>query len=256
MTDHYVIPENFNHFLYVSQLLQAGAIKMAIESHRADMPYCMGSLYWQLNDCWPVISWSGIDYFGRWKALQYFVKKAYDTYLISHQQTNEGIDIYIVSDSLDDIDAILKWKIIDFEGNILKNEQQNVRIKKNSSQVLTTVLTDQLLGQKSNIVLSSEIWSNDKLLCDGQYYFTKPKDLNLHETVFNMDVKKDSNEYTITLTSEKLAKAVCLSCAIDGFFSDNYFDLLPNEKKIVRFISDLTKDKNPEFEIKCLNNIY
>jgi len=250
------VPENFEDYIYVSQLLQAEGIKTAIEAHRRAKPYCMGTLYWQLNDCWPVTSWSGIDYFGRWKALQYSVKKAYDTYLISYQQTKERVDVYIVSDSLDDIDAILIWKIIDFEGNILNNGQQNVRIEENSSQVFTTVSIDHFLGQKSNIVLSSEIWRNDKLLCDGQYYFTKPKDLNLYETVINIDVKNDSNEYTITLTSEKLAKAVCLSCTLNGFFSDNYFDLLPGEEKTVRFTSDQTNDENPEFEIKCLNNIY
>ena len=62
MEEDYIIPDDFEEFLYVSQLLQAESIKMAIESHRAERPYCMGSLYWQLNDCWPVASWSGIDY--------------------------------------------------------------------------------------------------------------------------------------------------------------------------------------------------
>ena len=256
MERDFEVPENFEDYIYVSQLLQAKGIKTAIEAHRRAKPYCMGTLYWQLNDCWSVISWSGIDYYGRWKALQYYVKKAYDTYLISYQQTNKGVDVYIVSDSLDDIDAILKWKIIDFEGNILKNGQQNVRIKKNSSQVFTTVSTDQHLGQKSNIVLSSEIWSNDELLCNAQYYFTKPNDLNLQKASISKKVKKESKDYLITLTSEKLAKAVCISCTIDGFFSDNYFDLLPGEEKSVRVTCDLTNDKNPKFEIKCLNNIY
>ena len=105
-------------------------------------------------------------------------------------------------------------------------------------------------------MLSSEIWRNDKLLCDGQYYFAKPKDLNLFEASISMEVKKESKDYLITLTSEKLAKAVCLSCTMDGFFSDNYFDLLPAEEKTVRFTSDHTIDENPKFEIKCLNNLY
>ena len=256
MERDYEVPENFEDYIYVSQLLQAEGMKTAIEAHRRAKPYCMGTLYWQLNDCWPVISWSGIDYFGRWKALQYHVKKAYDTYLISYRQTKEGVDIYLISDSLDDTDALLKWKIIDFEGAVLKSEQKNVRIKKNSSKIFATVSTDQFLNQKSNMVLSSEIWSNDELFCDAQYYFTKPEDLNLRKTIINMEVKKENNEYLILLTSEKLAKAVCLSCTMDGVFSDNYFDLLPGEEKTIRFTSDRTNDENPEFEIKCLNNIY
>ncbi|RLC23380.1 MAG: glycoside hydrolase family 2 protein [Deltaproteobacteria bacterium] len=256
MERDFKVPENFEDYIYVSQLLQAEGIKTAIAAHRMAKPYCMGTLYWQLNDCWPVISWSGIDYYGRWKALQYYVKKAYDTYLISYQQTNEEVDIYLISDSLDDTDALLKWKILDFEGAVLKSEKKNVRIKENSSKIFATVSTDQFLNQKSNIVLLSEIWYNDELLCNSRYYFTRPKDLNLPEANISIEVKRENNEYLILLTSEKLAKAVCLSCTMDGFFSDNYFDLLPGEEKTIRFTSDCTNDENPKFEIKCLNNIY
>jgi len=77
MQEDYKIPRILSSFLYVGQLLQAEAIKLAIESHRSGMPYCMGSLYWQINDCWPVASWSGIDYYGKWKALHYFAREAF-----------------------------------------------------------------------------------------------------------------------------------------------------------------------------------
>lgn len=69
-------PKDFTSFLYMSQVLQAEAMKMAIEAHRRSMPYCMGTLYWQMNDCWPVASWAGMDYYGKWKAMQYYAKKA------------------------------------------------------------------------------------------------------------------------------------------------------------------------------------
>jgi len=77
-------------FLYVNHVLQAEGIKMAIEAHRRNMPVCMGSLYWQLNDCWPVASWSGIDNYGNWKAMHYFVKKAFNDILVSPDIDNNG----------------------------------------------------------------------------------------------------------------------------------------------------------------------
>ena len=80
---YYKTPKDFESFLYVGQILQAYGIKQAIEAHRRAMPYCMGSLYWQIDDCWPVASWSSMDYYKRWKALHYIAKKAYEPVLIS-----------------------------------------------------------------------------------------------------------------------------------------------------------------------------
>jgi beta-mannosidase len=83
MLREYAEPKDFESFLYVSQLLQAEGIKVGAEHLRRIMPRNMGSLYWQLNDCWPVASWSSIDYFGRWKALQYYARRFYSPVLLS-----------------------------------------------------------------------------------------------------------------------------------------------------------------------------
>ena len=93
MAEDYVIPGDFEQFLYVGQLLQAEAIKLAIESHRADMTYCMGSLYWQINDCWPVASWSGIDYYGKWKALHYFVREAFKPTIVVVSEAADSVRV-------------------------------------------------------------------------------------------------------------------------------------------------------------------
>ncbi|MDZ7725276.1 MAG: hypothetical protein U5R06_21280 [candidate division KSB1 bacterium] len=69
MQRHYKQPRDFESYLYVSQLLQAKAVEMAVDAHRRNKPFCMGTLYWQLNDCWPVTSWSSVDYYGNWKVL-------------------------------------------------------------------------------------------------------------------------------------------------------------------------------------------
>ncbi|UUZ86276.1 hypothetical protein LJK88_24420 [Paenibacillus sp. P26] len=81
-------PKDFPSFLYLSQVLQAEAMKTAIEAHRRRKPFCMGSLYWQMNDCWPVASWAGMDYYGRWKALQYYAKRSFSDILLSIDGTS------------------------------------------------------------------------------------------------------------------------------------------------------------------------
>jgi len=98
MNESYSIPESFEDFVYKSQLLQAEAVITGIEAQRRSRPYCMGSLYWQLNDCWPAVSWSAIDFYGNKKALYYAVKKAFAPVMISLEEKNDSLLIYSVSD--------------------------------------------------------------------------------------------------------------------------------------------------------------
>jgi beta-mannosidase len=255
MERDYRVPESFEDYVYVSQLLQANGIKTAIEAHRMAKPYCMGTLYWQFNDCWPVTSWSGVDYYGRWKALQYVVQRAYKTCLISFEEKNECLAICVVSDSISDINASLKWKLMDFNGNSLSEEQKEISILNNSSGMYAEVELNQLAGRKSELFLSVELWSRNKLLSSALHYFEKPKHLKLLPAKIKMEVAEKNENYLIELTSETLAKDVCLITAADGFFSDNCFDLLPGQKKSLYFVPGPTNDQTPEFEIKCLNDL-
>ena len=100
MLRDYPEPKDFESFLYVSQVLQAEGIRIGAEHLRRIMPHNMGSLYWQINDCWPVASWSSIDYTGRWKALQYYARRFYSEMLVSPHEENGSLNFYIVSDRL------------------------------------------------------------------------------------------------------------------------------------------------------------
>jgi len=250
------VPEHFDDYVYVSQLLQAKGIKTAVEAHRRAKPYCMGTLYWQLNDCWPVTSWSGIDYFGRWKAMQYMVKKAYKTFLISFEEKSEGLAIYVVSDSISDLEASLIWKLMDFNGLTLEMGEEDFTIEKNSSAMLTRIAYGPYSNSVSEMLLSAELWSQGKKLASAQHYFVKPKNLALLPANIQLAVRNENNNFSITLASETLVKAVKLRSNTDGFFSDNYFDLLPGEKKSMLFTPDQAVEQIPKFKIKCLNNIY
>lgn len=119
MERDYKIPTQFEDYIYVSQLLQAEGMKTAIEAHRRAKPYCMGTLFWQLNDCWPVTSWSAVDYFGNWKAFQYQVKRSFESILISVNEEENQYKVYVVNDEVAPKKGKLQLQLMDFDGKIL-----------------------------------------------------------------------------------------------------------------------------------------
>ncbi|RLD52699.1 MAG: glycoside hydrolase family 2 protein [Bacteroidetes bacterium] len=236
MEREYLVPESFEDYNYVSQLLQAYGIKKAIEAHRRAKPVCMGTLYWQLNDSWPGISWSGIDYYGRWKALHYFVKKAYGKTLISFEENDGSLKVFIVSDKLKNINGELELSILDFDGEEYWSEKQIVEVPANSSSVYFEKEINRF--SKNDHLLSAKLVLDGKTIAENIYYFTSPKDLRIIEPSIQQEITKTENGYRLILKTDKLAKNVFLSVDGDGFFSDNYFDLLPGESKEIRFVPE------------------
>ena len=88
----------------------------------------MGSLYWQLNDCWPVASWASIDYFGRWKALQYYARRFYDDVIVSPFAHDGKVDVYVVSDELKPVSGQIHARLMDFSGKVLTEKTQDVQV--------------------------------------------------------------------------------------------------------------------------------
>lgn len=238
MEDDYIIPEDFEQFLYVGQILQAVAIQEAIEAHRRAMPFCMGSLYWQINDCWPVASWSSMDYYGRWKALQFFARNSNKNVIVSSTTKGENVTISVVSDETENIKGELKLKIIDFDGNELWNESKEIKVSQNSSKIYFEKEIKALVGDNdaSGIVLVSEFVNDDKSLDTDLHYFVKPKDLKLTDPGLNIKVNNEADRYVIEVASHSLVKNLFFTVDEgDEMFSDNYFDVLPGETKTVYY---------------------
>ena len=255
MERDFPVPESFVDYYYVSQLLQAYGIGMAIEAHRRAKPYCMGTLYWQLNDCWPVVSWSSFDYFGRWKALHYTVKKDYAPILVSFDETEDSLRVWVVSDEPLSRKAILQWTLMNFSGKVLKSESRNIEIEENSSVVVSQLNRKQIQEYDTTAVfLNVKLLTGDTMLAENNYFFARPKNLKLLKPDITFDLEKNTKGYIISVTSKKFAKGVQLSTSVDGFFGDNYFDLLPDEKKIILF--ETTQQlKLENLEVKTLFDI-
>jgi beta-mannosidase len=255
MKRDFPVPESLEDYDYVSQLLQAYGIGMAIEAHRRAKPYCMGTLYWQLNDCWPVVSWSSFDYYGRWKALHYQVKHDYAPLLISFDKTDDGFRVWVISDEPASQKAVLQWKLLDFDGVVLKQGDRDLLIEKNSSDVVYRLSRELLSAYDTTAVfLNAKLLSEDVLLAENNYFFAKPKNLKLKNPEISIDMEHRVNGYVIFLTSQKFAKGVYMSTSVDGLFGDNYFDLLPGEVKSL-FFETTQKLTSADIKVKTLFDI-
>ena len=238
MAEAYPVPERFDQFIYVSQVLQAHAVRTAMEAHRARMPYCMGSLFWQINDCWPAASWSSIDYYGRWKALQYAARNAFAQVLVTFLPDGDGLHVWVVNDRLSDMRARLTLRLMDFHGTVLGEDTYAVRVAANLSTLAATVSIRQLLGDApaQSVVLQARLGTEKGTLAENLLYFRPVKELTLPGGSPRIDLDQHEAHCDLTLSSTTLIKDLYLDTTdIDGSFSDNYFDLMPGEAKRVRF---------------------
>ena len=245
MARDFPVPTKAEDYAYVSQLVQAKGMRMGIEAHRRAKPYNMGTLYWQLNDCWPAISWSSIDYFGQWKALHHAAKEAFENVLISFEQADDMLQVYVVNDHLEAINETLHLVIRDFKGNILWETEEAVAVSANSSQVVYRLPMKELELDATNSFLQAAMGEAMRL-----YYFERPKNLALEQSKVDMQVTKQADGFAIVLHSSTLQKAVQLSASSMGTFDNNYFDLLPNQEKQLYFS---TKDTDVTFQLRSLN---
>ncbi len=248
LLNEYQKPKDFESFLYMNQVLQGDAIKIAMEAHRRNMPYCMGTLFWQHNDCWPVASWSSRDYYGRWKAQHYFAREAYKDVLVSPIAKDDKLDIYIVSDRLTESKGTLNLKIIKLDGHIIDSRKLNITIPKNTSKnVFTASVNDLLKGTaKNDVVIHAELTDNKGNIYKNNYFLLQQKNINFPQANISKTVKPVNEGYEVSLSSDNFARAVFMSVeGIDNFFENNYFDILPGQVTVVKVKTSLSR---PEFE--------
>ncbi len=252
---YFKVPVDFEQFLYMSQILQAQGIRMAIEAHRRAMPYCMGSLYWQINDCWPVASWSSTDYYHKWKAMHYEAKKAYAPVMISAPIKDNQVELFVVSDLLKDIEGELKITVIDFKGNPVSDKTVSVPVKANTSNLLEKININELTEgkDKSALAMLVSYSKGNHEYASKIVYFSYPKDLKLIDAKVNVKFEQEDGKDVLYLSTDNLVKGLYLNIPDQKLFlDDNYFDLLPGQtKKIV--ISQNGVINQDKWEVKSLN---
>ena len=229
MERDFPVPEKFEDFIYVSQLLQARGMQIAIEAHRMAKPYNMGTLYWQLNDVWPVTSWSSVDFFGRRKASHYAIKNAFEPLLMAVKEQDDSYDLFLVNDGIQEEKGFLKVELKDFKGDIQKTWLSKSIVNTNEASVAFSIPKMELKDTDFTSSYLSIVWKGkkeQKIL----YYFVSPKQLNLPKPKMQI---KQLNGNQLEISTDILAKNIYLENKF-GNLPENYFDLEAGEKKIIR----------------------
>jgi beta-mannosidase len=240
MLRDYPEPKDFESFLYASQVLQAEGIRVGAEHLRRLKPHNMGSLYWQLDDCWPVASWSSVDYYGRWKALQYYARRFYSPVLLSPHVEDGQVKLYVVSDEMkrQHDRALLRVQLLDFGGRVLSETKETVNVSPLTSKVYQSIPVAALLkGQDpSKVFLYCELLDEGVPFASNTLFFRPFKDLSLPAPNVSTQVSGKRGATVVALSTDHLARGVYLSAeGLEGSFADNFFDLVPGQKVTISF---------------------
>ncbi len=228
MLDTFRLPKDFESLVYLSMVLQAEGIRYGVEHWRRFPQRVAGTLYWQLNDCWPVASWSSLDYFGRWKALHYASRRFYAPLLLSIEDKPPQQDVYITNELLEDFNGMLRWSLETLSGEVLLSGEEAVHAEPQSASLISALdFSEQVTDNTSReLVFVAELFNGDQLLSRQTAYFTPTKHLSLSDPQISTSLSVDGEELNIELSAKSLARLVELSFdETDIIFSDNYFDL-------------------------------
>lgn len=258
-------PGNFQEYVYASQYAQAEGIKYGACHFRRMKPRCMGSLYWQIVDCFPGTTWSGIDYEYRWKILHYYAKRFYQRTMISASDHENVIDLYIVNDGQEELEATLAWALRETDGTLVKSSEKKVMVKGDSSEIVWTLDFADSINEKNRTKHYLEFGLTDdkeNMISSDTFLFVKPKHFQFLEPTLTWKVDEKEEEFHIELQTDVYTKCIQLDFEkADAIFSDNCFDLSPGQKKAVSIRKDemsceMSKEElEKELHYLCLNTL-
>ena len=254
LTKNFLYPNDFGVFLYATQVLQAESVRYRVEHFRRNRGRCMGTLYWQLNDIWPVTSWASIDYYGRWKGLQYAAKRFYAPVLISCEEVGElqtrsfinaetgtysnekSARLCVTNDTLHPITGVVKWELRDENSRLLSDGEQSLTVEKLSAQYLPKMQLEGIDVERTHLYFA--FVSDEKTLSEGSVLFTLSKRYAFQNP--HLRCQRQGDE--LVVFSDGYAKSVQIE-GEDGdlWLDDNFFDMEKGEKRVRILMGDAKK---------------
>jgi len=233
MLDWFRLPTSFDMTLWLSQVLQGIGMKTAVEHWRRSMPRVMGALYWQLNDCWPVASWSSIDSLGRWKALHYMAKRFFAPLFVSAVADEQGknVALWLVNDLRTSQRGLIRWQLTNLSGKRLVGAAFGATVGAQRSKRVGSLDIARHLDRhgKRNVILWLEFAGRRAVFSENEGFFARPKHMDLRDPCLDVAAAEGgSGTLVLNVRASKVALWVWLSCrGADVRFSDNFFHVRP-----------------------------
>lgn len=254
---HYVVGRDFSDFVYRGQLVQANALKSAVEHWRRRKFNTAGALFWQLNDCWPVSSWAVIDSALRPKAAYYYAKRFFAPVLVSLKRKEGKVEVWGINDTVNPVQCTLSAGVKSFSGEYMNGHEKDLLLKPNSSRLIAEIPISigRELGKEDSYVVA-RFMQDDTAISENRLFFDEPKHLLFPPPEISSSVRMTgSNTAQVTLRAGKFAKDVCLSFeGVDAEPDDNFFDIDAGESKTVMCrIPELRSDLATRLQIISLH---
>jgi beta-mannosidase len=237
LTENFRVPKDFESLCCVSQVLQAEAIRCGVEHWRRNRGRVMGTLYWQLNDCWPVCSWSSIDSFGRWKALHYAARRFFAPILLSAEETGTRVALHLTNDRREPFEGRIEWRLETLAGESIKSGTVAVRARPERDATVARLDFKREVAEanKRRVIFVHELRSaGGEVLQSGIVTFAPSKHLELADPALSAELTDAGDRWDVTLRAKNLARFVEVRLdGLDCVWSDNFFDLPAERERVV-----------------------
>ncbi|MEJ2757315.1 MAG: glycoside hydrolase family 2 protein [Anaerolineales bacterium] len=210
MLDSFRLPKDFQSMVYLSLVLQAEGIRYGVEHWRRHMDRVAGTLYWQLNDCWPVASWSSLDYFGRWKALHYAARRFYAPVMLSIEDDPPQHGLYVTNDTQTKWQGTIDWTLETLDGNVLTKGTETVKVFPLSTAHIKTIDFERYINEDTwrNLTFTAELWQGAQLISRQAAFFAPTKHLQLANPQIKADCRIAGGQLYLEVESVSLARLV------------------------------------------------
>jgi len=230
------LPAKFEDFTYLSQVTQLECVSDATQHWRRNRGRCNGALYWQLNDCWPVCSWSSLDYFGGYKALQYAARHFNAPVCVSIEESSQSVKIFVLNVTLQQLEAQASVELFDFREGIAESMTSPVSVGPAGRYVAFELSVGDMSKRYdlSKTGLRARLMKGEETVSSATLLFGREKDLDLPDPGLTKTVWAENGRLFVTVQAARFARLARVSSKVSMQpFTDNYFDLLPGESTTV-----------------------
>lgn len=261
LTRDFFVPRGFAQYVYTSQMMAGEILRHTVEHLRRDRDFNRGVLLWQHNDCWPVVSWSGVDYCGRWKGQQYYTKRLFAPVLVSARLEGDRAELFVVSDLLREKQIDLTWAVYQGQKAVF-SDRRRLALPPQSADCHAVIDLTPVSDRREETVVTYSASAEGQILSRDSRLLVEQNRFSFAKPVICLRAEEWADSWRLTLLAEHFIKSVCLDLSEgDALFSDNFFDLFPGEpyavtirREDVSGLADLA-DLRRQLTVECVNGV-